>query len=1391
MSFTVTDPVSGKRSAPRPITNDDLFMRPEDRICTMKVPHLHDKYPVKSYESRFVRDGHGHGFLDEKSWITSSLKFMESDDPNGEEFTCCLRAGPRKVLHWDAPQVKAAIVNCGGLCPGLNNVIREVVMTLWGYGVRTIYGIIGGYKGVMEPENWLKLTPAVVEKIHMNGGSFLVSDRGNPPHIEMAKMYQKHGINHVYIIGGDGTHKGAMQTYAEMEKMEYECSICGVPKTIDNDIPVLDHTFGFHTAVSEAVKAIDVAQTEAAGNANCMGLVKLMGRHAGFIALKASLASRNVDLCLIPEMEVDMEKVLDFLVKRRETKSDLVVIIAEGLGDTLIQADGADAGGNKKLADIGPWFKSQVEAHFKKKGLPLSVKYIDPSYMVRAAPADAFDSIYCSVLAQNAVHGSMAGYTGFSSIMVDHHYVMVPIYLITDRSGSVHVDITSPEFARMLWTTGQPAMHPDGATGLDSPDNKKRKSQKEKPDYISDPMPLTAVFKSKDSVRRSAARRLAEDGQYDNPIMVSDHPLNVCIPDGALCTQCIWMDGKGEGGKYEYLQFLPGGPRRKIYWEPASCKAVIINAGSLCPGLNTAIREITNMLYRYGCSSVFGALGGFNGVVAPETWRKLTPELVEDIHLYGGSWLLAERGNPPHADMAKILKSQNVTHIFVIGGHGTHQCATTLVEECDKINYKCSLGGVLNVIDNDIPLLDYSFGFHTAVEKAAEALDSAYIESRSSRNCLGLVQLMGRDSGFVALRAVVAAGHVDLCLIPEMDIDMPVVLDYLVEVVTRGSLDSTQSSRQLVKMRALGQDAAGVGAVCVITEGIGHSIYRRAQQTGLPIKNKDLLLSAPGEWFMKEVEAHFQKLGLAFQCKFVNPSFLIRASKPAPYDMVVCSTLAYQVVHAAMAGFTDFAVGKVDNQLVMIPIREVAERKRTTVNVEGRWFHRLVAMTKQPPMTLQGIKENPQAGPAMEAGRIMHLTAREILDSRGNPTVEVDVWTPLGQFRASVPSGASTGVYEALELRDGDKNRALGKGVLKAVANVKDLIAPKLIGLDATQQSMIDKLMVETIDGSKNEWGWSKAKLGANAILAVSMAVCRAGAAAAGLRLFQHIAALAGQPEDDFLLPVPSFNVINGGSHAGNRLACQEFMILPVGATTFREAMNIGAEVYQTLKSVLKKKYGQDACNVGDEGGFAPPVQDNTEALEVLMEAVKQSGHAEKVRLGTDVAASEFFVKESNIYDLDFKNPAGSAADMKMNAKSLAQYYKGWLDKYPLISIEDPFDQDDFEAYAEFNKMVGTGTQIVGDDLLVTNPKRVSMALDKKLCNALLLKVNQIGSITEAIEAAQLAMKSGWGVMVSHRSGETEDSFIADLVVGLRAGQIKTGAPCRSERLVKYNQLLR
>jgi len=429
------------------------------------------------------------------------------------------------------------------------------------------------------------------------------------------------------------------------------------------------------------------------------------------------------------------------------------------------------------------------------------------------------------------------------------------------------------------------------------------------------------------------------------------------------------------------------------------------------------------------------------------------------------------------------------------------------------------------------------------------------------------------------------------------------------------------------------------------------------------------------------------------------------------------------------------------------------------------------------------IQYRPTVPPPLSTmAKITAIHARSIFDSRGNPTVEVDVTTDGGVFRAAVPSGASTGQHEALELRDGDKSAYLGKGVTKAVANIKDEIAPALLGMDPTQQAAIDKAMID-LDGTA---GGFKKRLGANAILGVSMAVCRAGAAAAGVPLYKHINGLAGSPK--MLLPVPSFNVINGGSHAGNKLAMQEFMILPVGATTFTEAMKMGAEVYQTLKGVIKKKYGLDATSVGDEGGFAPNIQDNSEGLQLLLEAIEKAGYTGKIKIGMDVAASEFL--KNGKYDLDFKNEA-SDPSTHLSGDELLAMYKEFYTKFHICSIEDGFDEDDWENFTKMTTDMGSDVQIVGDDLLVTNPDRIKTAMEKKAANALLLKVNQIGSISEAIQANNMCREAGWGVMVSHRSGETEDSFIADLVVGLGTGEIKTGAPCRSERLAKYNQLLR
>uniref|UniRef100_A0A6N2K6P7 phosphopyruvate hydratase n=1 Tax=Salix viminalis TaxID=40686 RepID=A0A6N2K6P7_SALVM len=406
---------------------------------------------------------------------------------------------------------------------------------------------------------------------------------------------------------------------------------------------------------------------------------------------------------------------------------------------------------------------------------------------------------------------------------------------------------------------------------------------------------------------------------------------------------------------------------------------------------------------------------------------------------------------------------------------------------------------------------------------------------------------------------------------------------------------------------------------------------------------------------------------------------------------------------------------------------------------------------------------------------IVSVKARQIFDSRGNPTVEADVTTSDGVLsRAAVPSGASTGVYEALELRDGGSDY-LGKGVSKAVGNVNTIIGPALIGKDPTEQTAIDNLMVQQLDGTVNEWGWCKQKLGANAILAVSLAVCKAGAHAKGIPLYKHIANLAGN--NSLVLPVPAFNVINGVHDSSN------------GSFLFQRGHEDGAEVYHHLKSVIKKKYGQDATNVGDEGGFAPNIQDNQEGLELLKTAIAKAGYTGKVVIGMDVAASEFYGTDKT-YDLNFKEENNDGSK-KITGDALKDLYKSFVSEYPIVSIEDPFDQDDWEHYAKLTAEIGEEVQIVGDDLLVTNPKRVEKAIKEKACNALLLKVNQIGSVTESIEAVKMSKRAGWGVMASHRSGETEDTFIADLSVGLATGQIKTGAPCRSERLAKYNQILR
>jgi len=414
---------------------------------------------------------------------------------------------------------------------------------------------------------------------------------------------------------------------------------------------------------------------------------------------------------------------------------------------------------------------------------------------------------------------------------------------------------------------------------------------------------------------------------------------------------------------------------------------------------------------------------------------------------------------------------------------------------------------------------------------------------------------------------------------------------------------------------------------------------------------------------------------------------------------------------------------------------------------------------------------------------ITQVHARQVYDSRGNPTVEVDVLTERGLHRAIVPSGASTGQHEACELRDGDKTKWGGKGVLKAVANVNDIIGPALIkeNFDIKDQSKVDAFLIK-LDGTPN-----KTKLGANAVLGVSLAVAKAAAAEKEIPLYAHVSDLAGTKKP-FVLPVPFMNVLNGGSHAGGRLAFQEFMIVPSAAPSFSEAMRWGSEVYHTLKSLAKQRYGQSAGNVGDEGGVAPDIHTADEALTLVTDAIDKAGYKGKVHIAMDVASSEFYKEDVKKYDLDFKNPESDKSKW-ITYKQLADLYQDLAKRYPIVSIEDPFAEDDWEAWSYFYKT--SDFQIVGDDLTVTNPLRIKKAIELKSCNALLLKVNQIGTLTESIQAAKDSFAAGWGVMVSHRSGETEDVTIADIVVGLRAGQIKTGAPARSERTAKLNQLLR
>jgi enolase len=401
--------------------------------------------------------------------------------------------------------------------------------------------------------------------------------------------------------------------------------------------------------------------------------------------------------------------------------------------------------------------------------------------------------------------------------------------------------------------------------------------------------------------------------------------------------------------------------------------------------------------------------------------------------------------------------------------------------------------------------------------------------------------------------------------------------------------------------------------------------------------------------------------------------------------------------------------------------------------------------------------------------KIKSVKAIEVLDSRGRPTLKTVVKTGSGEGYFIVPAGASKGSNEALELRDGGK-RYGGLGVLKAVFNVNAIISKMIIGEDSREQEKIDKIMIEA-DSTEN-----KSRLGANSILSVSGAVARAAANTAGLALYRYLGG-----SGSWIMPVPLMNVINGGLHAGNELGIQEFMIAPIRFDSFKEALTAAVETYMTLKDVIKGIYGKNAVNIGDEGGFAPPMRNTRDALLVLSESIKKAGYSDKIFILLDCAATNFYDKERNKYLLD---------GLEMEPGDLLEYYSELVDEYNIVSIEDPFHEEDFESFAELTKRLGNRIQIVGDDIFVTNVRRIEMGIRKRAANAVLIKPNQVGTITETLEAIRIATRAGYSVVISHRSGETEDSFISDLSVAVRAGQIKAGAPCRGERVSKYNRLL-
>eukprot|EP00435_Cladocopium_sp_Y103_P005896 s3997_g1.t3 len=635
MGWSKTIPNSDSKQALSKESSINEVLQAGDTIRRLQVVNLGDAFPSAKVANSLKFPG--EMAMGPDSWSTQTLMRHNRRDDRGRNYVQLLRSGPRKTLHFDPANSSAVIVTCGGLCPGLNSVIREIVMTLTAYGVKNVFGCVGGYKGMVKPETWMKLTPPVVQDIHKKGGTILVSDRGNPPHMDIAKMLQEKNIKQYFVIGGDGTQAGAFETFRCTKEIQHEVAVVGVPKTIDNDIPVLDRSFGFNTACSEAERAISSAYVEATCNSHCIGLVKLMGRHCGFIALHATLAARSVDLCLLPEMDISLPRVLSYCMHLMKTKGHAVIVVAEGCGDTLLKSSGErDAGGNKKLADVGPWLRDQILSYAKRMQQPLTIKYIDPTYTIRAVPANTNDSVYCSVLGAHAVHVAMAGYTGIVVGKVDERYVMLPNHAIT-KAPARRVELKSSSFERLMATTGQPNLAPgpgdDWALLPAAPPQRPQKPAPALPEMMSfvdwnglkveeesiggnleikdvalktfdgfgevkeeRPLQCRDIMTSNGQIRKLEVMRLSDN----YPSAEVSTPLT---PSAGLLDNNAWAveavsttDRVDSGAGRPCYQLLRAGPRGVLHFNPEdamSCSAIVI-CGGLCPGENVAIHQRRN-----------------------------------------------------------------------------------------------------------------------------------------------------------------------------------------------------------------------------------------------------------------------------------------------------------------------------------------------------------------------------------------------------------------------------------------------------------------------------------------------------------------------------------------------------------------------------------------------------------------------------------------------------------------------------------------------------------------------------------------------------------------------------------------------------------------------------